>query len=85
MCAIICRCEEPPLPAVQDQCVDQCAGEVAQIQLPQECLDCVFGNADRCNAIENVCENACQIQNPPPPPTGGGSGSGGGTPVDAGI
>jgi hypothetical protein len=84
VCAIVCRCQAPPVKAVQDQCVDQCVGQVSRIQLPQTCLDCVFGNADRCNTIETTCNDACDIQNPPPP-TGGGSGSGGGVPVDAGI
>jgi len=69
------------VPAIQDQCTDECVGQVSRIQLPQACLDCVFGNADRCNAIESTCNDACEIQAPPPPPTGGS----GGVPVDAAI
>jgi len=86
VCSVLCRCEAPPLPAIQDECTEECVGDIGQFQLPQQCLDCVIGNADRCNNIENLCEDECNIDTEPPPPTGGsGSGSGGGTPVDAGV
>ena len=52
VCTVVCRCEAPPVSAIQDECVEDCVGDLGGFALPQACTDCVFQNADRCNTLE---------------------------------
>lgn len=61
-CTALCECMVAPLPAVQDQCIAECAAEV-DVQLTDECVACISTH-DRCATLERDCEPLC---NPPEP------------------
>jgi len=67
VCTVLCRCEAPPVPAIQDECTEDCVGDIGGFALPQACTDCVFQNADRCNTLEELCDDPCSLNGPPPP------------------
>jgi hypothetical protein len=72
-CTVFCECEEAPVDALQQQCVDQCVGEAGGFieRLPPACFSCISENRGRCLSIEAVCEPVCDVDidddDPPPP------------------
>jgi hypothetical protein len=66
-CTTICRCEAPPVPTIQDECVQECTAEVPAF-VPEACLACVTSHADRCALIDVDCEPLCEVDNPDPEP-----------------
>jgi hypothetical protein len=70
VCTTLCKCEAPPLATLQDECVDNCVGDIVQFvdQLSEECLSCIQGHIDSCQTVEVDCDAVCDIDEPPPPP-----------------
>lgn len=64
-CTIVCRCQLPPVPAQQEECVDECVPEFLQANVPEECTQCLEANATSCSTIELLCEDACDQPQPP--------------------
>lgn len=66
VCAILCRCNEAPLPDTQAACTSACQAEISdQVgELPDDCVTCIEANANACAALDDACDSACS---PPAP------------------
>jgi hypothetical protein len=60
--AILCKCEVPDVPTLQQQCVDQLVSVIGTV--PDACYDCVNRYQTTCSMIEAQCENACTVNTP---------------------
>ncbi len=58
VCQKFCTCENAS-PTVADLCTEQCVQDLAGVQIPDECADCVALN--ECRDIEAACEQPCQV------------------------
>lgn len=68
-CTVLCRCEEAPLPALQDSCITKCSNEIDSIEISDPCIECISANGDKCATLEDVCGPVCT---PPTPVDDGG-------------
>lgn len=70
-CSVFCDCEPPP-GLTDEQCLQQCVGDVADSigLISDACLACIGDHRDRCLSIEVDCEDECDegIDDNPPPP-----------------
>jgi hypothetical protein len=64
LCSVVCGCQQPPLPGLQRQCVDECTSQFRGDTVSDACLACVSEHADRCSSLESDCAFACSTTNP---------------------
>lgn len=68
---MVCRCMAGGLPSQQRECVTECVSDLAAIELPNACVECIYANADSCATLMSTCDNACEIDDPQPVPDDG--------------
>jgi hypothetical protein len=66
-CTTFCRCEAPPVPTIQEECVAECVADLVPAPIPEACLSCITAHANRCSTIEIDCEPVCDVDEPDPP------------------
>lgn len=64
---MVCRCQAGGLPSQQRECVNECVGQLAAVELPNACVECVYANADSCATLMSTCQNACDLDDDPVP------------------
>ena len=62
--AILCKCEEPDVPMLQQQCIDKFVSVIGTGTLPEACYECVNRYQTTCSMIEAQCANDCTVNTP---------------------
>ena len=60
--AIVCKCEEPDVPTVQQQCVEQLVSFLGTVS--DACYECINRYQTTCSMLETQCANACSMNTP---------------------
>jgi hypothetical protein len=59
VCYPLCRCNDVPLPAEQQDCTASCIARFAQHPSSEACVRCVVEHADRCARLSEDCTPVC--------------------------
>lgn len=56
-CETVCRCLEPNVPSVQEECISACVEDLGPID--DDCASCIAEHANECSTLENDCFPLC--------------------------